>query len=243
MRALLQKAAESFGWPSAKAPSGRGFGLACAQDAGAYVAMMAEVAVHPDSGQIQVKRVLSAIDVGRVINPDGMRMQLESGVMMGLGYSLSEELHFQGGQISDLNFLTYGLPRFSWMPKIETLLVANDGLTPQGGGEPPVVSVGAALANAVFDATGARMNRLPMLPERVLAAILQTQAQNLALNQPERSGDQIRISWKGGPGIKLQRTSTLSNPSWQDVPNTDGASSVSLPASDSAAYFRLVSSQ
>jgi nicotinate dehydrogenase subunit B len=242
MRNLLQKAAETFGWGGAKAPSGRGLGVACGQDAGAYVAMMAEVAVNQDDGEITVTRILSAIDVGRVINPDGLRMQMEGAAMMGLGYSLREELHFQGTKINDLNFFSYSIPRFSWMPKLETLIMSNDSLTPRGGGEPPIITVGAALANAFFDATGVRMNRLPMIPERVLAAILQAQAQQFSLSRPERSGDQIRISWKGGSGIKLQKTTTLSNPTWQDVPNTDGVSSSSLLASDSAAYFRLVKS-
>lgn len=240
MRGLLQKAAETFGWTSAKAPSGRGFGVACGPDAGAYGVMMAEVVIDQKTGEIKVKRVLSALDIGRVVNPDGARMQMEGGVMLGLGYSLREEMHFESGKISDLNFLTYSIPRFSWMPKIETLLMANDSLAPQGCGEPPVITVGAVLANAVFDATGARMNRLPMTPERVLAAVLPNQ--NLTLNQPEHAGDQIQLSWKGGPGIRVQKSATLSNPAWQDVPNTEGASSVSLPATDGAAYFRLARS-
>jgi isoquinoline 1-oxidoreductase len=237
MRALLQAAADKFGWPSTKAPSGQGVGLACGQDAGADVVTMAEVAVDLDTGSIQVKRVLCAQDMGRVINPDGARMQMESGVMMGLGYSLSEELHFNGTSVTDVNFLSYSIPRFSGMPKIETLIVRNDTLAPQGGGEPPIITTGGALANAVFDATGARMNRLPMTAPRVLSAILQTQ--NLTLQQPERSGGQVRLLWKGGPGIKLQKSATLTQPVWEDVPNTDGASSISLPSTDSAAFFRL----
>jgi nicotinate dehydrogenase subunit B len=238
MRSLLEKAAASFGWSKAKAPSGRGCGLACGMDANTYVAMLAEVAVDQNSGEIKIKRVLVAQDMGRVINPDGARLQMEGGVMMGLGYSLSEEIHFQGSKVSDRNYLTYSIPRFSWMPKIEALLIANDSLGPKGGGEPPVITVGAALANAVFDATGARLNRLPMTPDRVLAAI--AQSQNLALDRPERIGDQLRLSWKGGPGVRLQRSSSLSSPAWQDVPSTEGASSVSLPASDANVFFRLV---
>lgn len=238
MRHLLEQTAEAFGWPPAKASNGRGYGVACGQDAGTYMTMMAEVTVDQETGEIRVVRVLSAQDMGRVINPDGARLQMEGGVMMGLGYSLVEELHFVGSRIKDLNFLSYSIPRFSWLPKIETLLVPNDSLPPQGGGEPPVVAVGATLANAVFDAIGVQLNRLPMTPERVLTAL--RQSQNLILNRPERSGDQLVLSWKGGPGIKLQYSPSLSNPSWQDVPNTAGASSASLPASDRAGFFRLV---
>jgi CO/xanthine dehydrogenase Mo-binding subunit len=90
---------------------------------------------------------------------------------MGLGYVLSEELHFQGGRILDLNFDSYEIPRFSWLPKIETVLIDNPGLAAQGGGEPPIVNMGAVVANAVFDAVGARLTRLPLTPERVKAEL------------------------------------------------------------------------
>ena len=91
--------------------------------------------------------------------------------MMGLGYTLTEEIHFKGGEIRDLNFDTYELPRFSWLPKIETVLVPNDALPPSGGGEPAIINMGAVVANALFDATGARLLRLPLTPERVRAAL------------------------------------------------------------------------
>ena len=75
----------------------------------------------------------------------------------------------------DDNFGTYDLPRFSWVPKIETVLVKNDDLAPQGGGEPAIVPMGAVIANAVFDATGARILRLPMTPKRVLEALAEVE--------------------------------------------------------------------
>jgi CO/xanthine dehydrogenase Mo-binding subunit len=98
-------------------------------------------------------------------------MQMEGCVTMGLGYALSEELRFEGGQMLDENFDTYEIPRFSWLPKIETVLVKNEDLPPQGGGEPAIIPMGAVLANAVFDATGVRITRLPMTPERLKAAL------------------------------------------------------------------------
>ncbi len=171
MRAVLEAAAAGFGWQAAAAPSGRGCGIACATDAGSYVAACAEVAVDPAQGGVRVLRVVCAEDLGIVVNPEGARMQIEGGVTMGLGYALSEELHFRGGDILDRNFGSYHLPRFSAVPRIEAILVRNDGLAPQGGGEPPITIVGAVIANAVFDATGARQLRLPMTPERVLAGI------------------------------------------------------------------------
>ena len=123
------------------------------------------------SGAVRVERVVCAQDMGIVVNPDGATMQVEGCITMGLGYVLTEELRFRGGQILDDNFDTYEIPRFSWLPKIETVLVKNDALAPQGGGEPAIVPMGAAIANAVFDATGARLFRLPMTPARVKAAL------------------------------------------------------------------------
>ena len=98
-------------------------------------------------------------------------MQMEGCIAMGLGYVFSEEIRFEGGKILDRNFGTYELARFSQMPEIETVFVSNDDLAPKGGGEPAIINMGAAVANAIFDATGARVFRLPMTPERVLDAI------------------------------------------------------------------------
>lgn len=170
-RRTLQAAADAFGWKPAPAPSGQGRGLAIGFDSGTYVAIAALVTVDRTTGAIRVERVVCAQDMGIVVNPDGAKMQMEGCVSMGLGYVFSEELVFQGGAIADANFGTYRLPRFSWIPKIETVLVENDELTSQGGGEPAIVPLGAAIANAVFDAAGARVYRLPMTPERVLAAL------------------------------------------------------------------------
>jgi isoquinoline 1-oxidoreductase len=121
------------------------------------------------TGAVKVERVICAQDMGVVVNPDGARMQVEGCIAMGLGYALAEEVRFENGKILDLNFDTYHLPRFSWMPEIETVLVPNDALAPQGGGEPAIINMGAVVANAIYDATGARMVRLPMTPERVVA--------------------------------------------------------------------------
>ena len=168
---VLEAAAKQFGWVPGAAPSGRGVGVACGSWRGTLVAAMAEVAVDRATGQVRVKRVVLAQDLGLVVNPDGARQQMEGAVTMGLGYALSEGLRFKDGRILDENFDTYRLPRFSWLPVIETVLVSNPGLPSQGGGEPPIVCMGAVLANAVFDAAGVRMLELPMTPERILEAI------------------------------------------------------------------------
>jgi isoquinoline 1-oxidoreductase len=173
MLAVLRAAAEAYGWEPAVAPrkNGRGRGLACGIDSETYVALIADVSVDVETGTVKVDRVVCAQDMGIVVNPDGARMQMEGCIAMGLGYALGEEIRFQGGKILDSNFDTYKLARFSWMPRIDTVLVSNDGLPPKGGGEPAIINVGAVVANAIFDASGARIRRLPMTPERVLEAI------------------------------------------------------------------------
>ncbi|UCG57127.1 MAG: xanthine dehydrogenase family protein molybdopterin-binding subunit [Phycisphaerales bacterium] len=171
MISALKAAAEEFGWTRSKAPSGRGLGVACGTDSGTCVALIAEVAVDKASGHVQVKRVVCGQEMGLVINPEGARIQMEGCITMGLGYALSEDIHFEGGKIVDVNFDTYELPRFSWVPKIETVLVEAQGTSPQGGGEPAIICMGAVIANAIFDATGARLLQLPMNPKRTKQAL------------------------------------------------------------------------
>jgi len=171
MQRVLQAAVKLFGWTPKPAPSGRGFGIACGTDAGTYVANMAEVKVDKATGKIQVVRLVSAQDMGVVVNPEGARQQMEGCLTMGLGYALAEEVHFRNGEVLDTNFDTYEMPRFSWVPKIETVILESPDLAAQGGGEPAIVPMGGVLANAVFDAIGARVRQLPMTPARVKAAM------------------------------------------------------------------------
>jgi isoquinoline 1-oxidoreductase len=175
MRRVLQAVAGAFGWTPATRPrsrgAGRGFGVACVIDAGSYVATMAEVKVDAASGSITVLRIVCAQDMGVVVNPEGARMQIEGGLTMGLGYTLSEEVKFRDGEILDRNFDSYDIPRLGSVPRVTAILVPNDGLAPQGGGEPAITTTGAVVANALFDATGVRLFRLPLLPERVRQAL------------------------------------------------------------------------
>jgi nicotinate dehydrogenase subunit B len=178
MRKVLQAAADAFGWKPRVAPAGtgRGRGVACGIDAGSYVTLMADVTVDRGTGTVRVDRVVAAQEMGVVVNPEGAKMQIEGCVTLGLGYALAEELRFRGGEILDRNLDTYHIPRFSWVPRIETVLVRNDELAPQGGGEPAIVPMGAVIANAVFDAIGVRFYRLPMTAERVRAALAKAPA-------------------------------------------------------------------
>jgi CO/xanthine dehydrogenase Mo-binding subunit len=171
LKRVLEAVAKAYGWKPGVGPTGAGRGLACSTDAGAYDALVAEVRVDPKTGEVRVERIVCAQEMGTIVNPEGARMQMEGAITMGLGYTLVEELRFRGGEVLDKNFDTYPLARFSRLPRIEAILVPNDELAPQGGGEPGIVPSGAAIANAVFDATGARMTRLPLTRERVKKAV------------------------------------------------------------------------
>ncbi len=171
MRGVLKAAAEKFGWKAGKLPSGRGVGVACGIDAGTYVATIADVEVNRKTGDVKVKRVVCAQDMGLCVNPAGAVLQMEGCIMMGLGYTLSETIRFKGGNMSDRNFDTYELPRFSWLPKIETVIIDDKDADPQGGGEPAIVTMGSVVANAIYDALGVRLYRLPMTPARIRTAL------------------------------------------------------------------------
>ncbi len=136
---VIKTAAEKFGWKHGKAPGGRGIGVACGIDAGTTVCSMAEVEVDKNSGNVKVKRVVCVQDMGLTINPEGAKIQMEGCITMGLGYALKEDIHFKNGEIFDLNFDTYDIPRFSWLPEIETYIIDDKYSAPQGGGEPAII--------------------------------------------------------------------------------------------------------
>ena len=168
---VLRAAAEAWGWEPKAGPSGRGLGVACSTDVGTVVAAIAQVELDPKDGRIKVRRVLCAQEMGLVINPEGAKMQMEGCLMMGLGYALTEGIRFRNGAVLDTNFDSYAIPRFSWLPKIETLLLDAKDDPPQGGGEPAVALTGALIGNAVFDLAGVRLRSLPMTPAVVKAAL------------------------------------------------------------------------
>ncbi len=171
LQRVLKTAAEKFGWTPAAAPSGRGFGVACGTDAGTSVAAIAEVEVNKATGKATVKRVVCVQDMGLVINPQGATIQMEGCITMGLGYALAEDIHFMGGAVLDVNFGTYQIPRFSWLPKIETVIIDARNDAPQGGGEPAIITMGGVIANAIFDAVGARVMQMPLTADRVKEAM------------------------------------------------------------------------
>jgi nicotinate dehydrogenase subunit B len=171
MTGVLKAVADKFGYVPGKGPSGRGIGISCGTDAGTWVAHIAEVKVSKSTGRVRVVRLACAQDMGLCVNPQGALIQMEGCMMMGLGYTLTEELKFDGGNIRDRNFDSYEIPRFSWMPRLECVIMDRKDQAPQGGGEPAIIGVGAAVGNAIFDATGARLFRYPFTPGRVLEAL------------------------------------------------------------------------
>ncbi len=168
---VLNAAVDKFGHNFSKSPSGRGFGISCTNYLNSYVVTIAHVSVNKSTGKVKVENVVCAQDMGEIINPQGAKLQIEGGITMGLSAALFEEIEFSGGKIRTRNYNSYRITRFSDAPPIDIVLVDNPDVPPQGCGEPAITTIGAALANAIFDAVGARVHILPMTPERILAAM------------------------------------------------------------------------
>jgi isoquinoline 1-oxidoreductase beta subunit len=158
VRAVLELAAEKAGWGSSP-PPGRARGMAVHESFGSIVAHVAEVSV--DAGRIRVHRVTSAIDCGTVVNPLGVRAQVESGVAFGLGAALHSELTLERGRVVESNFHDYQVLRLHEMPRVEVHIV-DSRERPGGVGEPGLPPIAPAVANAVFALTGQRLRRLPL---------------------------------------------------------------------------------
>ena len=164
MRAVLEAAAKSFVWPRKKTQEGQGFGVACGDEKGSYVATFAEVAVDKTSGAVRVVRMVEAFECGAIVNPDGLRNQVVGAMIQGLGGALFEAIEFENGRIKNPHFATYRVPRFRDVPEIEAILLDRMDIPSAGAGETPIMTVAPAIGNAIFDATGVRLNNLPMVP-------------------------------------------------------------------------------
>ena len=171
MIACWKAVADKFGYVPGKTPSGRGIGIACGTDAGSWVALMAEVKVDKSTGHVQVVRVACAQDMGLCVNPQGALIQIEGCIIMGLGYTFTEEIQFEGGNIKNRGFDNYEIPRFSWVPKMDCVILDRKDKPPKGGGEPAIIAIGAIVANAIYDAVGVKLYRMPFTPARVLEAL------------------------------------------------------------------------
>jgi len=171
---VLKVAAEKAGWGKALS-KGQGKGIAQHHCFGTDVAMVAEIAVNEKDGHVKVNRVVVAVDCGLAVNPDTVEAQIQGGVINALSTALKEEVRFANGGVKSANFNDYGILRMSEVPDIEVHVVkGNDKMG--GIGEPGVPPTAPAVANAFFNATGARIRRIPFTPERVLAAIKEKKA-------------------------------------------------------------------
>jgi CO/xanthine dehydrogenase Mo-binding subunit len=164
LRAVLEAAAKTFGWGKSKPAANHGFGIAGGFEKRGYVANCAEVAVDRASGKARIVRVVTAFECGAVVNPDGLKNQVEGAVIQGIGGALFEAIDFENGKILNPRFSRYRVPRFSDMPKLETVLLDRKDLQPAGAGECPIVALAPAVGAAIFDATGVRLRSLPMVP-------------------------------------------------------------------------------
>jgi isoquinoline 1-oxidoreductase beta subunit len=171
---VLKVAAEKAGWGKALS-KGQGRGIAQHHCFGTDVAIVAEIAVNEKDGHVKVNRIVAAVDCGLAVNPDTVEAQIQGGVINALSTALKEEVRFASGGVKSANFNDYGILRMSEVPDIEVHIVkGNDKMG--GIGEPGVPPTAPAVANAFFNATGARIRRIPFTPERVLAAIKEKKA-------------------------------------------------------------------
>jgi nicotinate dehydrogenase subunit B len=166
MRAVLEAAANSFGWPGQKIRDGQGFGVAVGNEKGSYVAVCVEIAIDP-SGALKVVRVVEAFECGAIINPDGLRNQVVGAIIQGLGGALFEAVQFKNGRITNPHLASYRVPRFRDVPAIEAVLLDRKDIDPAGAGETPIMAIAPAIGNAIFDASGKRLNALPLAPNGV----------------------------------------------------------------------------
>jgi len=179
---VVKAAAQAAHWEARPSPrpgirrsgvaAGRGVSCVLYEGNNGYCALVAEVEVDQAGGGISVKRLVIANDCGPISNPDGLRNQLEGGALHGVSRTLLEEVTWDDQRVTSIDWLTYGaLDLGAEVPKIETVLINRSEVRAMGAGETAVTVVPAAIANAIFDATGARIRQVPFTPERVKAAL------------------------------------------------------------------------
>jgi nicotinate dehydrogenase subunit B len=175
---VLKSAAALAQWQTRPSPKQRdrsttvvtGRGIAMAFN-NTYVAAVADVAVDVTSGSIRVQRLCLAHDCGLVINPDGVRNQIEGNLVQATSRSLLEEVKWDGSRVTSVDWRSYPILRFPDVPELSISLISRPDVPSTGAGEPATMPVAAAIANAVFDAVGARLRQGPFTPERLIAAM------------------------------------------------------------------------
>nr|CAD6438784.1 xanthine dehydrogenase family protein molybdopterin-binding subunit [Rhizobium sp. Q54] len=178
-REVVQTAADKFGWADwQRSPGkGRGFAYARYKNLAVYCAVALEVEVEPTSGRIQIGRAVAATDSGLVVNPDGIRNQIEGGLVQSASWTLFEQVHFKEDGITSIDWAGYPIMRFQTVPQsVEVHIIDRPDQPFLGTGEGSQGPTGAAIANAVADATGVRFHDLPLTPERVRMALRRANA-------------------------------------------------------------------
>jgi CO/xanthine dehydrogenase Mo-binding subunit len=151
--------------------TGRGFACVLYEGNNGYCAMVAEVAVDQDKGTVTVTKVTTSLDTGPVVNPDGLRNQMEGQVIQGISRALIEEVKWRGNIITTGDWASYPVLSFGdALPQIDTILINNLKAPPTGAGETTITIITAAIANAIYDATGVRTRQVPFNPANFLAA-------------------------------------------------------------------------
>jgi nicotinate dehydrogenase subunit B len=148
-----------------------GRGVAVANRANTMTAAVAEIEVDKSTGDVTVKKITLGHDCGLIVNPDGLKNQIEGNVLQAVSRALLEEVKFDSTGQKNLDWNSYPVIRFEQIPDVEIVLTNRPEMQPLGGGEPSIVPVTAAIANAIFDATGARLRQVPFTPQRVLSAL------------------------------------------------------------------------
>lgn len=172
-RDVVSAAAEKFGWDKWRKRDGRGRGIAFAKykNIAGYCAVALEVEVTRRNGRVRVLRAVAAADSGHAVNPDGIANQIEGGLVQGLSWALKEEVRFDDTRILSEDWVSYPILTFAEVPPIEVVVIDRPGAPFLGTGEASQGPAGAALANALFDATGVRFRRGPFVPERIRAGL------------------------------------------------------------------------
>jgi nicotinate dehydrogenase subunit B len=168
--AVVQAAASQIGWQSHTAPnnSGRGMGIAYAryENTEAYVATAADVSVDSSTGKITLNRIAVAHDAGLVINPDGLKNQIEGNVIQSASRAILEQVNFDNSKITSVDWRTYPILRFQDIPTIDVTLINHPDQQAWGAGEISTITTAPAIANAIFHATGQRMRNVPLNPSQ-----------------------------------------------------------------------------
>jgi CO/xanthine dehydrogenase Mo-binding subunit len=172
-KAVLEAVAERAGWQRRRSggKTGMGRGVALALRGGTYVATVAEVEVSSKDGAVRVKRLVCAHDCGLIVNPEALRGTVQANLVQSLSRAMKEEVTFDRTHVTSSDWNSYPVARWRDVPAVDVVLLNRPEIAPSGAGEPSSRPTAAAIANAIFDATGARVRRVPLTASRVKAAM------------------------------------------------------------------------